>query len=348
MNLNFWKNKNILITGHTGFKGAWLSILLNYLGANVYGVSDVKKEGIYKVVEKSNILKKEFFIDINSLDESSANKLFKETEPDIVFHIAAQSLVYECYIDPLNTLSTNIIGTFNVMKYTDELSNALILTIATTDKVYLNPSIQNVESDPLGGKDFYSASKASSEFAIQAFLNNKSRDNLNITVIRSGNVIGGGDRAKFRLLTDLVNSINTNTNFELRKPDSIRPWQFILDSLWGYLMATEENYNKKISNIYNLNSKINNKYTAKSLIETYLKFWGGDQPEVVVTDEKFKEVNVLTIDSTKAKNELGWEPIYEFEESIREIVEWEKDFLTNKTLDICTKQIKKYVDLRTE
>ena len=113
-------------------------------------------------------------------------------------------------------------------------------------------------------------------------------------------------------------------------------------------MATEENYNKKISNIYNLNSKINNKYTAKSLIETYLKFWGGDQPEVVVTDEKFKEVNVLTIDSTKAKNELGWEPIYEFEESIREIVEWEKDFLTNKTLDICTKQIKKYVDLRTE
>ena len=129
----------------------------------------MKKEGIYKVVEKSNILKKEFFIDINSLDESSANKLFKETGPDIVFHFAAQSLVYEGYIDPLNTLSTNIIGTFNVMKYTDELSNALSLTIATTDKVYLNPSIQNVESDPWEVKTFIAQVKQAQNLLYKLF-----------------------------------------------------------------------------------------------------------------------------------------------------------------------------------
>ena len=345
MNLDFWANKNILITGHTGFKGSWLSVLLNHLGANVYGLSDKKKDGIYEVIENSNILKKEFFHNINRLTKEEAKNILEEIKPDIVFHFAAQSLVYEGYLNPLDTIETNILGTYKIMSYVEDFSEANVLTISTTDKVYLNPEIDNTEENELGGKDFYSASKAGAEFVISAFLNSKKREGLNITVIRSGNVIGGGDRGKYRLMTDVINSINSNETFELRKPNSIRPWQFVLDSLWGYLIATYDSYNKNKSDIYNLNSKINNKYTAQKLVETYFNYWKDDLPEIKITNEMFKEVDKLTINSSKAKNNLNWEPIYNVDKTIDEIVQWEKNFEKEKDLNFTVSQIKNYIHL---
>ena len=240
MNSDFWKNKNILITGHTGFKGSWLSFLLNHLGANISGLSLEKRKGIYEVLEVSKIMKNEYFFDITRLDKEDIKKIIEIVNPDIVFHLAAQSIVYLGYTKPLDTIETNIVGTYKIMDFVDSYSNAKSLIISTTDKVYLNSENDNFEEDQLGGHDFYSASKASSEFIISSYKNIKKNEHLNFTVIRSGNVIGGGDRADYRLIVELIESILQNNTFELRKPSSIRPWQFILDSLWGYLLAAEE------------------------------------------------------------------------------------------------------------
>ena len=346
MSKNFWKNKRILITGHTGFKGSWLALLLNQLGANVYGLSDEKKEGIYEIVEKSQFLIKEYFENINNIDDENAKKILGEIEPDIVFHFAAQSLVYKGYLYPKDTINTNILGTYNILDYVDKLTSAKTITVATTDKVYIKPQINNVETDELGGKDFYSASKAGAEFIIQAFLNNKERADLNVTVIRSGNVIGGGDRGEYRLMTDLINSIYSNKDFELRKPESIRPWQFVLDSLWGYLLATEDSYSNNRSEIFNLNSAVNNKYTAKRLVDLYLEYWGSGSPRVEVTKQMFQETDILTINSSKAENELGWVPIYNVEETIKQIVVWEKRFKEDKEPLTSNNQISEYISLR--
>ena len=146
-------------------------------------------------------------------------------------------------------------------------------------------------------------------------------------------------------MTDVINSINSNETFELRKPNSIRPWQFVLDSLWGYLIATYDSYSKNKSDIYNLNSKINNKYTAQKLVETYFNYWKDDLPEIKITNEMFKEVDKLTINSSKAKNNLNWEPIYNVDKTIDEIVQWEKNFEKEKDLNFTVSQIKNYIHL---
>lgn len=347
MNLDFWKNKNIIITGHTGFKGSWLTLLLHKLGSNIYGISEERKKGIYEIVDLSNILKDEFFIDINKLSKEEAQKIFKIANPDIVFHFAAQSLVYEGYKNPLDTLQTNIIGTFKVLQYTDLESSAKTIVLATTDKVYRFPDSDNTELAELGGKDFYSASKAGAEFVIEAYKGIKKRDDLNLSVIRSGNVIGGGDRAEYRLIKEIVDSINLGTTFELRKPNSIRPWQFILDSLWGYLMAAQDNFDNQTNEIFNLNSELNNEFTAEKIVQTFFENWEGEVPEIKITKEEFAEVNVLKINSAKAADLLNWKPIYDVETTIMKIIEWENAFKHDKNMDLSISQILQYLDDRT-
>ena len=343
MNLDFWKNKNVLITGHTGFKGSWLSLLLHELGSNIYGISDKKKEGIYEIVELSDILKKEFFVDINTLSKKEAQEIFKIANPDIVFHMAAQSLVYEGYKNPLTTIETNVIGTFKILQYTDLESSAKTLVLATTDKVYRFPNSDNTEVAELGGKDFYSASKAGAEFVIEAYQGIKKRDELNLSVIRSGNVIGGGDRAEYRLIKEVIDSINLGKTFELRKPNSIRPWQFILDSLWGYLMAAQDNFTNKTNEVFNLNSELNNEFTAEKIVKIFFDNWEGKVPEIIITKEEFEEVDILKINSTKARDILNWTPIYDVKKTIMKIIEWENDFKNNKNIDVSISQIQKYL-----
>lgn len=336
----FWEGKKVLITGHTGFKGSWLSLYLNNLGAEIYGVSREEFEGIYQIVNLKKIFEKEYFIDLGKTELFELSKVMQDVKPDIVFHFAAQSLVYKGYSNPRDTLFSNIIATHNVLESTLNVKTIKSIIISTTDKVYENPDFDNTEYAPLGGKDYYSASKVGVENIIKAFKN--SNPEPNVSVVRSGNVIGGGDRAEKRLTTELLNSIISNKEFILRKPNSIRPWQYILDSIRGYLLVAEESYSKRVSEIYNLNSKPNNKYNAEYLAKNIIHYWQSPIKIIVSNEETFKEVDTLIINSEKAKRKLSWIPIVEIEEMILNVVNWEKHHLKNTSLEYSLSEIKKY------
>lgn len=343
MNLNnFWKNKNVIITGHTGFKGSWLVNLLKYLESNIVGISREKYEGIYKLSCASKLLDDEYFIDISKNIEIP-EKLFKSFQPDIVFHFAGQSLVPVGYSNPLDTINTNIVGTYNVLNYFDKFDSINSIVVSTTDKVYLNPNDKNVETSILGGTDYYGASKASAEFIIRSFLNNN--PSTNISVVRSGNVLGGGDRAFKRLIPDLIKAIKSNQDFEIRQPNSVRPWQYVLDSLVGYLYVAEENYKNSISEIYNLNSTVNNQYTAGYIVDKFCEIWGTNTNIIETKDVNFKEVDILNLDSSKAREKLNWSPNLEIDELIKLIVNWEKAHIKDYDDEYTLNEIDNYFSL---
>ncbi len=341
---NFWNNKKVLITGHTGFKGSWLTIFLNYLGSEVHGLSREEKPGIYSMANVKELLSSETQADISTYDTSVLSTAISKISPDIVFHMAAQSLVIKSYEDPKDTVYSNVIGTYNILDLINKSDNTKSLIIATTDKVYRYPEKENKEEAELGGSDFYSATKSSAELLISAFKNSSKNDNLNISVVRSGNVIGGGDRSENRLMTDLITALNNDKNFNLRMPESIRPWQYILDSLHGYLLIAQENFEDEKSDIYNLNSKINNDYNSQKIAELMFKNWGTKNEITLQTEIKYKEVDKLTIDSSKAIKKLNWMPKYSVEETVEEIVQWEKYHKIKKGFDYSLNQIKKFIE----
>lgn len=323
---DFYNNKKVLITGHSGFKGSWLSLTLYTLGAEIYGISDMSVEsGIYKVLKKNKIFKNEYIDDITK--ENFGNQTLINHNYDIVFHFAAQGLVSKASEDPRNTILTNVLGTYNVLNATNLNKNIKNLVIATTDKVYDEHNAQNTETFKLGGKEFYSASKASSEHIISAFNNTSKRSDLNVGVVRAGNVLGGGDYGKNRILTDVINSINSNQNILLRNPNSIRPWQYVLDSILGYLLVGKYCNDNNTCDIFNLNSTVNNQVTVKEFVTKLLIYWKLNEEIEVLIDKNipFYESDKLTIDSTKAKNILGWEPIKEISEICDYIVAYENN-----------------------
>jgi CDP-glucose 4,6-dehydratase len=339
----FWKNKKVIVTGHTGFKGSWLSIFLKYLGAEVYGISREKKIGVYSIVNIQNIFEKEIFLDIAHTDSSVLYSEIEDINPDIVFHFAAQSLVIESYINPLETLETNIIGSYRVLDCLNRLNKQISVIVSTTDKVYKNPNSDNTESSELGGKDFYSSSKVAVENLIFAYSNESINKDLVISTVRSGNVIGGGERADNRLITDIVSAAINNIDIHLRMPKSIRPWQHVLDSISGYILVAMDNYNTKKSQTFNLNSKPNNKYTAERITEIFLQKWKSNVNVVIDNDAKYEEVEVLKINSSKAKNILHWQPIYSLEKSLEEIVLWEKYYLNENDVNYSLEAVEKYL-----
>ena len=323
---DFYRNKKVLITGHSGFKGSWLALTLFGLGAELYGLSDMSVEsGIYKVLKKNKIFKNEYINDIT--DEDFVKKTLINQNYDIVFHFAAQGLVSKASEDPKNTILTNVLGTYNVLNATNLNKNIENLIIATTDKVYEEHNAQNTENFKLGGKEFYSASKASSEHIISAFNNTSKRSDLNVGVVRAGNVLGGGDYGKDRVLTDVINSIKSNQNILLRNPKSIRPWQYVLDSIFGYLLVGEYCNENKKSDIFNLNSTTNNKVTVKEFVDKLIECWSLSEKIEIQIDQNniLYESEVLTIDSTKAKNILGWQPNKEISDICEHIVAYEKN-----------------------
>jgi len=301
----YYKDKKILITGHTGFKGSWLALTLKLFGNKIYGISeDKRKSGFYKVIQNKKIFSKEFIGDIS--DEKFLKNSFKNLKIDIVFHFAAQGLVSEANLDPLNTINTNIIGTYNVMNICNANKKINLLVIATTDKVYENHNFNNTEESKLGGKEFYSASKASSEHIIQAFINTKKRDDLFIGIVRAGNVLGGGDYAKDRILTDILESINKGKDIILRNPNSIRPWQYILDSINGYLLVGHYCFKNKTNSIFNLNSKLNNKNNVHFFVKLLVEAFNLEKKIKVSKKKSFYESDILKIDSKKANHLLNW------------------------------------------
>ena len=364
MNLekNFWVNKKVLITGHTGFKGSWLSLWLLKNGADVYGYSlPVNDEMIlYNSLKLDNLNKsgsnlfKSYEGDI--LDKNFLKEKFKEIQPDIIFHLAAQSLVRKGYLDPETTWKTNVIGTINILESLKVLDKKCSVIMVTTDKVYKNKEwiYGYREIDELGGKDPYSASKSCMEIAISSWIDSfgEAFPNIKISVARSGNVIGGGDFAKDRIIPDVVKSLIDKKKILVRNPLSTRPWQHVLEPLFGYMLLAEKSYqfigkqkapNNYLASSFNFGPDSTRNKSVKDLVEEVLKYWPGSWDDVS-NQLNPKESNLLKLNSDKAAEILGWKCIWDFKKTIKITIEWYKNFLNGKKcIDCCISDIEEFL-----
>ena len=346
--IEVFKNKKVLITGHTGFKGGWLCKLLLEFGSKVSGISlEAQKISLYNLLKLDKEVDSHI-CDIRKLE--NIDRIIKEINPDIIFHLAAQPLVIESYNNPLYTFETNIMGTINILEAIRKLNNLECAIMITTDKVYDNKEWAwgYRENDSLGGNDPYSSSKACVELAVKSY-KKSFFENLNIATARAGNVIGGGDFAKDRIIPDIVRAIENNEAVELRNPNSVRPWQHVLDVLYGYLL-TAYNLIKNNKNIsankngelpsYNF-APIDNKRTVEYITKVFIESIGKGSYKIKTQDTNKKEMNILRLDSSLARKELLWEEKFDTDEAIKQTALWYREYLDNK--DITNKQIKDYI-----
>ncbi|MDA7795988.1 CDP-glucose 4,6-dehydratase [Candidatus Pelagibacter sp.] len=348
--LKIFNNKKILITGHNGFKGSWLTIWLNLLGAKVVGVSLVEKNknNHYNLVKKKlNI--KSFFFDIRN-KKKLENLILKE-KPDFFFHLAAQSLVYRSILNPFFNWETNVMGMLNVLEALNKLKNKCTAVIITSDKCYKNFEQKKgyKETDTLGGVDPYSASKASAEILFNSyfktFIENKNTK-LRVCTARAGNVIGGGDWSNNRLIPDCMKMWLNNKIPEIRNPNSTRPWQHVLEALSGYLdLAIKLNNDSNINGqSFNFSSdKIKNVTVLQFLKKIKMKW-----PEIIWSlkkNNKFYESSLLQLDTSKVKKILRWKARLNLDETIEFVVDWYKNFQKNKknTIEVSRNQIIKFM-----
>ena len=346
---NFWKGKKVFITGHTGFKGSWLCLLLKYLGANVtgYSLKPLNKKNLFSEAKIKNLINKSIIADIRN-----KNKLFielKKSKANIVFHLAAQALVRESYLNPIDTFKTNIIGTANILDCISKINSIKSSVIITSDKVYdIKKNKIFKESDLLGGIDPYSASKVCSEHVFLAYVNSffKNSRKRSIATARAGNVIGGGDYSKDRLIPDIIKSVKLKRKILIRNPKSIRPWQHVLDPISGYINLAEKLYKNRFSQTHswNFGPNVQNCKTVKYIAN---KIAYKTNSKIKIIKEKTnlfkKETVLLRLDNKKAKKMLKWYPKWSLDYSIQTILDWNfKNPGMNKQ-KVCFNQIKDYL-----
>jgi len=342
--LSIYKNKKIIITGSTGFKGSWLCFWLHLLNANIVGISlHPEKDSILYKKLKINKKIKQYFLNIQDLNK--LDKIIKKEKPDLIIHLAAQSIVSSSYQDPINTIKTNVVGSANILE-TVKKNNVKNLLYITSDKCYLNKDEKIIykESDRLGGEDLYSASKASAEIIFEAYIKSFFSKNkkINYATARAGNVIGGGDMKKDRIVPDIMRSLIKKTKLIIRSPSAVRPWQHVLEPLHGYLilgnyLMTNKLNNKIVPN-WNFGPNINNIKSVKEIANKSLKLWNVKKKILFRNDKKFKEVNFLMLNSDKAKREIFWKPKLNFDDTMKLTVDWYKSFHKNENLEEVTKQ----------
>ena len=345
-NKEFWKNKKVFITGHTGFKGAWLCVLLHFFGAKITGYSlKPQKKSLFNLANISGIILKSYFDDIR--DHSKLKSAISKSNADIVFHLAAQPLVSESYKNPKNTFDTNILGTINIIESIKDLKNIRSVIIVTTDKVYDVHKNKNFkETDLLGGSDPYSMSKVCCELICESYYKSyKKFDKKIIATARAGNVIGGGDYSKDRIVPDIFRSYNKNTDILLRNPNHVRPWQHVLEPLMGYLILAEKMYKKELTNkVQNWNFGPNQsdcktvRYVAENFSKNLLI-----KVKVKKNKIKIKETSLLRLNNTKSKKYLGWAPKWSIDKTITKIIEWNTLIKKTDILKVCEKQVVDYL-----
>ena len=335
-----------LITGHTGFKGSWLALMLDHLGHEVSGISlDPDPKSLFNDADLSSLFVHDFRSDIRNRDEIS--KLISICNPEIIIHLAAQPLVRLSYEIPIETFDTNVMGTLNVLEASRGLSDLRAILVITTDKVYKNFGHLRgyVEEDQLGGDDPYSASKAAADLAVQSWI--KSFGTLPVSIARAGNVIGGGDWAKDRLIPDLVISYLKAETPVVRNPNSIRPWQHVLDCLNGYLTLVDSMLNDGLEGNWNFGPDHNLKFSVSQVIDEFATHF-----EMVSTPWKQDlsknpvESELLLLDSSKARNQLRWTEILSFEHSLAWTAAWYLDAKAGGARSITQKQIADYFEMK--
>lgn len=348
----FWEGRTVLVTGHTGFKGSWLSLWLNELGAKVVGVSLGRLPGrsmfTYVCSDGGCPVSADECVDIR--DSSEVCRVFSKYNPEIVFHLAAQSLVLSSYQDPLETFSTNVMGTANVLNAAIQTESVRVVINVTSDKCYSNNEEQILfrESDRLGGADPYSASKACAELVASSFGSSffESKNKALISV-RAGNVIGGGDWASYRLVPDLVDAAVNRSVLEIRSPHAVRPWQHVLDPLSGYIAAAERAFSgqEMLTNTFNFGPDLAQIRSVDSFCRAFFDSWGcGANVQIEVVKIVGKEANFLGLDSFKARRVLGWQPVWQFDQAIDKTVEWYQMFEKGESVkNLSVRQIREYM-----
>ena len=348
-----YKDRTVLVTGHTGFIGSWLVLWLQSLGAKVVGYSleSSTKPSLFETLGLENEIT---HIIGNVQDNQNLSDNIEKYKPEIVIHLAAQPLVRVSYEDPVETFRTNILGTVNILDSIRKSGSVSSCVVMTSDKCYQNLDADRFhkETDPLGGSDPYSASKGAAEIITNSFRNsffNKS----NIATVRAGNVIGGGDWAKDRIVPDCIRALTTNKKIMVRNPSSIRPWQFVLEPISGILWLGSKLYTKpeKYSEAWNLGPNQTSNITVEKVVQNIIRIWdkdGSEKGSWLDTSKESKnqpnESISLLLDSTKALTSLEWKTIYSFETAINETISWYKSYYNNDTSmkDLSVYQIEQY------
>ena len=351
----FWKGKKVFLTGHTGFKGGWLSLWLVSMGAKVtgYGLAPNTTPNLFDVAAIDSLIEKSYIADIRDL--ASLQKAMSDAKPDVVIHMAAQPLVRHSYANPVETYSTNVMGTVHVLESTRAIDSVRATLVVTTDKCYENKEWVwgYRENESMGGYDPYSNSKGCAELVTAAFrqsyFSNANSTNL-VASARAGNVIGGGDWSEDRLIPDAIKAFEMNKPLMIRNPLATRPWQHVLEPLSGYLILTQALYEQgpTFASAWNFGPRDEDNRSVQEVIELIISYWGGIVHWEKEALEQLHEANLLKLDCTKARVKLGWIPKWNLETATKKIVEWQKAYRAEENMQkVSLAQINHYMSLQT-
>ena len=345
---NFWKGRRVFLTGHTGFKGSWMSLLLKQMGAELtgYSLSPSDDANLYNFANVAECINSNL-ADIRDLDKLKAT--MTTAQPEIVIHMAAQSLVRDSYDDPIGTYTTNVIGTANVLEVVRKVESVKVVLNITSDKCYENKEWVwgYRENDPMGGYDPYSSSKGCAELVSSAyfrsFLNEK---NIGLATARAGNVIGGGDWAKDRIVPDAIRAFTQKEILKIRNPMAIRPWQHVLEPISGYLLLCQNLYRdpKKYSSAWNFGPQAADIQPVSRLADEIVNNWNTGAAWELDQGAHPHEARHLSLDCSKVQAELDWKPIWRFERALKETTDWYKAWYEKKDMqDFSIDQIMNYI-----
>ena len=336
----FFKGKKVLVTGHTGFKGSWLCMWLGHIGAEVigYSIDTLYPNSLFEITKLNNKL-----TDIRGdvRDLTQLEKVFKDHQPEIVLHLAAQSLVRLSYDEPIETFGTNVMGTANMLECIRKHPVQSTVVI-TSDKCYLNIEKQEgyEESDPFSMHDPYSTSKGCAEMVAESY---RYSFDQKIATTRAGNVVGGGDWAKDRLVPDAINALEKGEDIVIRNPTSTRPWQFVLEPIRGYLeLAMRQYEGEDLNGGWNFGPERSSMVTVKEVIDLIIDQWGSGNLRVEGDTSNMAEAGLLFLDIKKANDQIDWRPKLDINATVDYICEWYKNYRQEDPYELCLKQIEKY------
>lgn len=350
---SFYNGKRVLITGHTGFKGSWLSIWLKMMGAEIVGYA------LNPYTEWDNFvvtgLEKNIIHVIGDVrDYRSLFHSFQEYDPEFVFHLAAQPLVRESYVNPKETYDVNIGGSVNVLECCRLTQSVKAIVNVTSDKCYKNKEWiwSYREIDSIGGNDPYSSSKAASEIVTEAYRKSFfspeqfNKHGKSLSSVRAGNVIGGGDWQKDRIIPDCIRALEENRPIEIRNPDAIRPWQHVLEPLFGYLVLAQKMTEEAVRFCegWNFGPDYDSMKSVAEITDLVIRHWGQGAWKTLTDASEFHEAHILRLDNSKARNLLDWKPIWNIEQAIRATVDWYKSYKGKDMYAFCERQIESYMN----
>jgi len=348
----FWKGKNVFLTGHTGFKGGWLSLWLTSMSAKVtgYSLAPNSTPSLFDVLEIDSLVEKSHIADIR--DFVNMQKAMSEAKPDIVIHMAAQPLVRYSYANPVETYATNVMGTVHVLESTRSIDSIRATVIVTTDKCYENKEWVwgYRENESIGGYDPYSNSKGCAELVTSAYRQSYfsgADTNNKVASARAGNVVGGGDWSEDRLIPDAIKAFEAKLPLMIRNPLATRPWQHVLEPLSGYLILAQALYSQgaPFASSWNFGPRDGDNRSVKDVIDLFIAQWGGKARWEKEGSEQPHEANLLKLDCSKAHSQLGWAPKWNLETAIEKIAQWQKAYQAKENMqEVSLRQINQYMN----